>query len=860
MELVGRVVSHYQFLEKLGAGGMGDIYKAHDARLNRFVAVKVLSSANAGDPERRRRFIQEAQAASGLNHPNIITIHDIVNEPEGDYMVMEFVSGKTLVDLIPKGGLRAPQALKYGVQMADALSAAHAAGIVHRDLKPGNVMVTDSGLVKVLDFGLAKLTDRGPASSIGDNTQTIAEAPLTVEGSIIGTVSYMSPEQAQGRKVDTRSDIFSFGVVFYEMLTGARAFSGDSALSTLSAILRDEHKPMIEIAPDVPPQLELLITRCLRKNPDERWQSMKDVLAALGALKHESDSGQLYRSRIQAVEMAPRTRQRWPRRRKRSRPRPLIVGLVVLVLLIAGGAVGGWWWMKHRAVPPLIPCPWLCRCRFPPLRWWCRRRSRLLPTEAVLNNDSIIEMVTSKVPTSVILSQIRAASKTDFVLTSAEVIRLSKAGVSGTADRSDARSEEDSRCPPTEDQYRRRPRRSPPRSRLPTPAPAVAPPVSQQPPNNAKATTAPPPPPPPKPAAGGVAVNVPDAMPFSIKLAEDVPADAEEGRVLRFTAVDGLKIGDTVVIAKGASVTGSIVEAGKKKVFGMGGKMTFRLAQADAVDGKKLNVRAEPSRGKDVQASHRFGREGQNQRDRRRRRQPIRRLHRRRPGSFSPQVRSLLKAGCARILAASQTFRAALASRGCFRPLRPASSKNSLASGTLDTPSDSTIARFISTSRSTRHRAISVSTASNSGHSPSAAAASKRMSSFVEVRNRATNGIDPRASIPSSERKTCPITAGSLSPACALTRSIRMLSCPGSCPMARAASPRTRNSGSASASARCRRIVSRGSEHATSASAQAPRRARRGIGASTPHRLQSARARSPEDTLPDPRAPDPSAP
>src|SRR5277367_1809338 len=323
---------------------MGDIYKAHDARLNRFVAVKVLSSANAGDPERRRRFIQEAQAASGLNHPNIITVHDIVNEPEGDYMVMEFVSGKTLVDLIPKGGLRAPQALKYGVQMADALSAAHAAGIVHRDLKPGNVMVTDSGLVKVLDFGLAKLTDRGPVSTFNDNTQTIADAPLTVEGSIIGTVSYMSPEQAQGKKVDTRSDIFSFGVVFYEMLTGSRAFSGDSALSTLSAILRDEHKPMVEIAPDVPPQLEMLITRCLRKNPDERWQSMRDVLAALGALKHESDSGQLYRSRIQAVDMAPR-----PSAAAAAGAAPLVMGLVGLLLLIAGGAAGGWWWMKHRA-------------------------------------------------------------------------------------------------------------------------------------------------------------------------------------------------------------------------------------------------------------------------------------------------------------------------------------------------------------------------------------------------------------------------------------------------------------------------------------------------------------------------------
>src|SRR5215813_9757710 len=173
--MVGSKVQHYQFLEKLGAGGMGEIYKAQDTRLNRFVAIKVLSTASAGEPERRRRFIQEAQAASALNHPNIITIHDIVSEGDTEFMVMEYVSGKTLVDLIPKGGLRPPQVLKYSVQMADALQAAHAAGIIHRDLKPGNVMVTDTGLVKILDFGLAKLTDRGPISQVGgpaDATQT----------------------------------------------------------------------------------------------------------------------------------------------------------------------------------------------------------------------------------------------------------------------------------------------------------------------------------------------------------------------------------------------------------------------------------------------------------------------------------------------------------------------------------------------------------------------------------------------------------------------------------------------------------------------------------------------------------------
>ena len=294
--MVGRQIQQYQLLEKLGAGGMGEIYKALDTRLNRTVAIKVLPSAKSGDPERRRRFLQEAQAASGLNHPSIITIHDVISEGDTEFMVMEYVHGKTLNDLIPKGGLRVPLLIKYALQMADALSTAHAVGIVHRDLKPANAMVTDSGLVKVLDFGLAKLTDQGPVPDSGDDrTRTMANvAPLTVEGSILGTVSYMSPEQAQGKKVDTRSDIFSFGAVLYEMATGVRAFEGESSLSTLSSILRDQARPMSEVAPDVPPQLESVIQRCLRKMPEDRWQSMKEVQAALSALKRESDSGSLY--------------------------------------------------------------------------------------------------------------------------------------------------------------------------------------------------------------------------------------------------------------------------------------------------------------------------------------------------------------------------------------------------------------------------------------------------------------------------------------------------------------------------------------------------------------------------------------
>ena len=349
---------------------------------------------------------------------------------------------------------------------------------------------------------------------------------------------------------------------------------------------------MVEVAPDVPPQLELLITRCLRKNPDDRWQSMKDVQAALGALKRESDSGQLYRSRIQSVELRPQAPVPVPKKSSA----PLLAGIGGLVLLLAGGGGGAWWWVKHHnvAAPPVVievpvpAAPAVVPAREAP------------PAEAVMNNDNIIELVAQKVPVSVILSQIRA-SKTDFVLTSAEIIRLTKAHVPGPVIEAmrnpthiPMQSAEASSTKKTQAVVAAK------QTAAPVPIP-VTPPVSQ-PQNTAKATTAPPvpAPAPAKPAApAAVPVSVGDGMPFSIKLAEDVPADAEEGRILHFTAVDGLKVGDSVVIAKGAAVTGSVLEAAKKKTFGLGGKMTFRLLQVDAVDGKKINVRAEPSRGKD---------------------------------------------------------------------------------------------------------------------------------------------------------------------------------------------------------------------------------------------------------------------
>jgi Tol biopolymer transport system component len=288
--MVGRTISHYEILEKLGEGGMGVVHKAFDTHLDRVVAVKVLPPEKVADADRKRRFVQEAKAASALNHPNIITIYDIDSADGIDFIAMELVAGKTLDRLIPRHGLRLNEALKYSVQIADALAAAHAAGIVHRDLKPGNVMVTELGLVKVLDFGLAKLAE--PAA-LGEDEATRTLKPTTQEGTIVGTVSYMSPEQAEGKKVDARSDIFSFGALLYEMVTGRRAFQGDSRLSTLTAILREEPKPVGQVVEGLPRELERIIARCLRKSPERRFQAMPDLKVALEELKEESDSGTL---------------------------------------------------------------------------------------------------------------------------------------------------------------------------------------------------------------------------------------------------------------------------------------------------------------------------------------------------------------------------------------------------------------------------------------------------------------------------------------------------------------------------------------------------------------------------------------
>ena len=271
---------------------MGVVYKAVDSRLGRTAAIKILSSGVLS-AERERRFVQEAKAASSLNHPNIVTIYDIdtqeVDSKPVQYIAMEFVAGETLDHVIGKKGLKTRDVLKYAIQIADALASAHAAGIVHRDLKPSNVIVTEQGVVKILDFGLAKLSEAGEADAFAE-TMHGDGAPLTEEGTILGTVAYMSPEQADGKKVDHRSDIFSFGSVLYEMTTGQRAFAGGSKLSSLSAVLYKDPQPASQAAVDIPPELDRIIARCLKKDPERRWQTMADIKVALEELRDELDA------------------------------------------------------------------------------------------------------------------------------------------------------------------------------------------------------------------------------------------------------------------------------------------------------------------------------------------------------------------------------------------------------------------------------------------------------------------------------------------------------------------------------------------------------------------------------------------
>lgn len=313
----------YEILAPIGAGGMGEVYRARDTRLDRTVAIKI------GSEQFSERFEREARAVAALNHPNICTLFDV----GPNYLVMEFIDGQTLDRLTPSGGMRLADALKIAVHIAAGLAAAHALGIVHRDLKPGNVMVTGAGVVKLLDFGLAAIDATALPTGQSDATRTVLEGPKTVQGTILGTVSYMSPEQAEGRKLDTRSDIFSFGSLLYEMLTGHRAFQGETTVSTLAAILNKEPKPPASLIAWLPADLDRIVARCLRKDPDRRFQHASDLRVELQELVDAQSSGAL--SAQPAAPAARRTRTWTP--------------VFVAFALIAGLAGG---WFLHRPPPP----------------------------------------------------------------------------------------------------------------------------------------------------------------------------------------------------------------------------------------------------------------------------------------------------------------------------------------------------------------------------------------------------------------------------------------------------------------------------------------------------------------------------
>jgi len=297
----------YEIVSLLGAGGMGEVYRARDTRLGRDVAVKVLPSHLSENPDSKARFVREARAIAALSHPHICAIYDVGSQEGADYLVMELLEGETLADRLEKGSLPMDQALKLGAQIADALDKAHRRGIVHRDLKPGNVMLTRSG-VKLLDFGLARLlapVGRSEGQDLSSlPTEASPEPPRTEQGTIMGTFQYMAPEQLEGRDADSRADIFSFGGVLFEMLTGRRAFSGKSRVSLISSILKDEPPATSSIRTMIPSALDHVVSRCLAKDPEDRWQSAADVASELGWIARAgSDAGT-------AAVVVPRGRSR----------------------------------------------------------------------------------------------------------------------------------------------------------------------------------------------------------------------------------------------------------------------------------------------------------------------------------------------------------------------------------------------------------------------------------------------------------------------------------------------------------------------------------------------------------------------
>jgi len=328
----GTKLGPYEIQSALGAGGMGEVYRARDTRLERTVAIKILPEHLSGSPEARQRFDREARAISALSHPHICHLYDVGQQDGTSYLVMEYLEGETLGERLRKGPLPLEQVLKIGAEICEGLEKAHRSGVVHRDLKPGNIMLTKSG-AKLMDFGLAKSPSGALPGLSGSNSMATMSQPLTTEGTIVGTIQYMAPEQLEGKEADQRSDIFSLGAVLYEMVTGKRAFEGKTTASTIAAILAAEPKPISVVQPLSPPALEHLIKTCLEKDPDERVQTAHDVKVQLEWIAQSGSQAGMAAAKP-GLRAAP-NRLAW-----------LLVG-VLSVIVIAGGIA--WWAGAHRA-------------------------------------------------------------------------------------------------------------------------------------------------------------------------------------------------------------------------------------------------------------------------------------------------------------------------------------------------------------------------------------------------------------------------------------------------------------------------------------------------------------------------------